>query len=348
MASRVAVVIINYNSSEYIGDCLSSLKKITYPSANLTLVVVDNASIDNSLVIVRERFPQAVILKNSKNLGFAEGNNVGMRYALQHDFAYMYLLNQDTEVSPDFLTAAVEVANRHPDAAAIQSKLLLFADKTRVNSIGNEIHYLGFAFAGGHTTADRPLPVSEITYPSGAAVLLRAEALRQVGLFDADFFMYHEDVDLGWRFWLEGWRVLRAPDSVVYHKYQFSRSISKWYYMERNRYLTIFQNYKIGTLLLLGPALLGLAVAMACYSLYAGWFRELARVYGYFLRPATWRNVVAKRRQIQARRRISDRAITQRFVSRIDFQDVDSYLVRNVLNPATSLYWRAVKPLLHW
>ena len=346
--NRVLIVILSYNGADYLGDCLSSLKNVNYPKDQLEVLLIDNASTDNSVQYLKNNWPELKLIVAEKNLGFAAGNNIGFQYAIENNFDYVYLLNQDTVVTADFLQPVVELANTNPWIGAVKSKLLLHQDKEKINSIGNEIHYLGFAFAGGYLLADTQLTNKEITYPSGACTLFRVSALKDVGLFNPEFFMYHEDADLGWRFWLGGYKVMLAPDSVVYHKYEFSRSIKKYYYMERNRYLILLQNYKMATLLLILPAACLMDIAMFLYSFFAGWSKEEFAVYGYFFKPQSWEKILKVRKTIQKNRRVRDREIIQKFVCKIEFQEIQNPLLKYIANPIFNCYWQVVKRIIWW
>lgn len=345
---RVLIVILVYNGADYIGDCLSSLAKITYPKNNFEILVIDNASTDNSVEFIKRNFAEIKLIENEHNIGFAAGNNIGFKYAADNGFDYVYLLNQDTVVDPDFLAGVVEVVRSDKRIAAVQSKLLLYHDKGKINSIGNEIHYLGFGFAGGHQTADLELKSREITYPSGSACLFDVRKLREVGYFNPEFFMYHEDADLGWRIWLAGFTCMLAPKSVVYHKYEFSRSIKKYYFMERNRYLVVLQNYKLATLLLITPACLVMEAGLLLYSFVTGFWIQKFKAYGYFLNLKSWQKIFKARKFVQAHRKVSDREVVKRFVGRIDFQDIDNPILKYIANPIFNLYWQVVKIFIWW
>lgn len=347
MNNKVLIIVVTYNSTDYIGDCFSSLQNITYPKDFYDVLMVDNASTDDTVEIAK-KFSGIKIIQNSKNLGFAAGNNVGFEYAVENDFDYVYLLNADTEVELDFLEKVILLAQTDASIAAVQSKLLLFDDKTKVNSIGNEIHYLGFAYAGGHKTEDKDIQVKEITYPSGAAVLLDMKKLQEVGYFNPEFFMYHEDTDLGWRIWLAGYKCMLAPDSVVYHKYEFSRSIKKYYFMERNRYLVLMQNYKWQTLLLILPAGALMDLMMLTYSFLAGWWREELEVYKYFFTLDNYKKISVTRDRVQKSRKVKDRDVMKRFVGEIKFQDLNNPILQYIVNPLFNLYWKIIQKVIWW
>ena len=345
---RVLVLVLSYNGSRYLGDCLSSLRQTLYPKDAFEILVVDNGSTDDSVALIRRDWPEVRIIENGKNLGFAGGNNIGLIYAVERDFDYVYLLNQDTVVTPGFLVETVKAAGTDPAIGAIQSKLLLFDDPGRINTIGNEIHYLGFGFAGGYRTLDRDLDTAEIPYGSGACVLLRVSALKDVGLFNEDFFLYQEDLDLGWRLRLAGYRILRAPRSVVYHKYEFSRHPKKYYYLERNRHLILLQNYKPATWLVIGIPLLVMQIGVFFYSLIAGFWREELKVYAYFCHVENWRKALATRRQVQKKRRVADRDVVKFFTGKVEFEDLRNPILKYIANPIFNAYWQVAKRLIQW
>ncbi|MCX8038527.1 MAG: glycosyltransferase family 2 protein [Candidatus Sumerlaeia bacterium] len=345
---RVLVLIVTYNAADYVEDCFASLGQTRYPAESFEILVVDNGSGDGTVEHIQRRWPRVKVLRQGKNLGFAGGNNVGLQYALDQPFDYVYLLNQDTVVSPDFLREAVAVAQSEPRAGAVQSKLLLHDEPARINSIGNELHYLGFGYAGGYYEPDRAMDVREIAYASGACVLLRTAALREAGLFYPDLFLYHEDLDLGWQLRLTGWRILLAPRSVVYHKYRYVPSLTKYYYMERNRRLTVLQNYRLATLALIAPAFLAMEIITLAHSMRAGFWREALRAWAYFLRPETWRRIAARRREVQRRRRVGDRDVARHFTGKVVFVELRSRALKYVVNPLFNAYWQIVRRVLWW
>ncbi len=348
---KVSIIIVTYNAECYIEDCLRSLFETVRDIADMEVIVVENHSSDATRRIVEQKFPQVKIFALEENLGFAGGNNVGMRYAMENGAEYVYLLNQDTECSSGWMYEALGAMERDPKIASVQSLLLLHPEKIFVNSRGNNIHFLGFGYAGGYkcSTEDaREMDGKEIAYASGAAVLLRVSALKDVGLFNPSFFMYHEDLDLGWRFLLRGWKNVLAEKSVVYHKYEFSRSIRKYYYMERNRFWTLIQNYKIGTLILLAPAFFIVNIGLLFSSFFSGWWREELWAWMFYFRFSTWKELLRSRKEIQSKRIVKDREMVRHFVSTIDFQEISNPMVRYILNPVLTLYWKIVKKIILW
>ncbi len=150
--------------------------------------------------------PEAEIIRNERNEGFAGGNNAGMRAALRQGFKYIILFNIDTVIGETAVNEMIKAADTEENAGAVQARLMLWPDKEKVNSIGNLTHFLGFGFCKGYGKPWEPgrTDGKDICYPSGAAVLLKAETLNKVGLFDESLWMYNEDqaprlADLAWR-----------------------------------------------------------------------------------------------------------------------------------------------------
>lgn len=347
MSPRVCVIIACYNGRQYLPDCLSSLVAVDYPKDGREILVVDNASSDGSAEYVRKNWLQVKLVVLDRNTGFTGANNVGLRYALERNCEYAFLLNQDTVVTSAFLREAVAVAQTDEKIGAVQSKLLRH-NTDKINSWGNVIHFLGFGYAGGNGLPDRSMESREIAYASGAAVLLRCSALQAVGTFDETLFMYHDDLDLGWRLRLAGFHSVLAPTSVVYHKYEFSRSIRKYYLMEKNRYQIILTHYRLGTLLLLWPASLLVDLGLLAQSVAGGFFKQQVAAQLHFCRISTWRWVWSRRREVQRLRKRTDREITRLFSGRIEFQDSPLPVLVQVANAVLSGYWRMVRWLLWW
>lgn len=362
--ARVSVIVVAYNHKKYLADCVRSLEKSDLPPGQVRLILVDNASSDGTADFVRSELMNpdgaatkgglpATFIANSNNLGFSGGNNLAIRQALADGDTHVYLLNPDTEVEPDFLTRALETMGSDPGIAVVQSLLRLHPDRDLVNSWGNEIHFLGFGYAGGESvpasdpSAAPKLRVRDIAYASGAGMLIRADALRKIGFLNEELFAYHEDLEFSWRARLAGYRIALSPESVVYHKYEFSRSIKKWYLMERNRFLVMAWCYAWPSLLINLPALAAMELGLWLFAIKGGWWKEKARAYGYVLNPVRWGGIIAARREVQALRTATDRTITRLFTGKIEFQRLSSPML-TVANLPFILYWRAVRLIMFW
>jgi GT2 family glycosyltransferase len=333
-------------------------------SSGTRLILVDNASTDGTPEFVRSEIltPDgaatkgglpAIFIASDRNLGFSGGNNLGLDLALRDGDEFVYLLNPDTEVQPGFLEAARRVMTAHTAAGVVQSQLRLHPDTGRLNSWGNEIHFLGFGYAGGESVpadsaeARRHLVVRDIAYASGAGMMIRTSCLRAIGNLDAELFAYHEDLEFSWRARLAGWRVLLAPESVVWHKYEFSRSVQKWYWMERNRFLVTAWLYALPTLVVLFPALLVTELSLWLFAVKGGWWREKLRAYSYVLDPRHWASFARTRRVKQSLRRVSDREATRLFTGVIVFERMTSPIVA-LGNVILGTYWRLVRLVMFW
>jgi len=224
---------------------------------------------------------------------YAAANNAGIKRATEDGCKYFVIANMDAKFDQNWLAELMEAVRTDKKIGIVQSKILLYPKnnkewkKPKINSIGNIIHFLGFGFAGGYGQEDREIDgCPEIKgYASGCSFIIKKEVIDRIGYYDEDYYMYHDDIEMSWRTRLLGYKIVLAPKSVVYHKYDFSRSVKMLYYMERNRYLTIFHYYRMPTILISLPALLVMELGMILYSLKNGWFREKIKVDLYFLDP---------------------------------------------------------------
>lgn len=213
----VSVVVLNYNGKELLDNCLTSL--IATQFKDFEILFVDNGSSDGSVDHVRSNFSQnsrVKLIENKENLGFAGGNNTGL---IRSRGKYVVLLNNDVQVTADWLTNLVQVMELDPTIGAAQCKLLLYHDRKTLDSAGSFLTRLGFLHHRGIGQVDvgQYDTVDEIFSAKGAAIMLRRQVLEEIGLLDDDFFAYMEETDLCWRIWLSGYRVVFVPQSVVYH-----------------------------------------------------------------------------------------------------------------------------------
>ncbi len=212
--------MLSWNGREDTLACLRSLARVDYPE--LRVLVVDNASSDGSAEAVAAEFPHAELIRNSENLGFAGGMNVGLRRALELGAAHVVTLNNDTEVDARFVSALVEEAERRPDAGALCSKVLFADPPERMWFAGASFDprrgYQGRHRGYGERDGPQFAAVAETERACAAAMLVPRAALERVGLFDEDLFAYAEDVDWSLRARALGLRLLVVPASRVWHK----------------------------------------------------------------------------------------------------------------------------------
>jgi GT2 family glycosyltransferase len=208
------VVIPNWNGRQFLGPCLEALRAQTLDG--FEIVLVDNASTDDSVDFVKEHFPEVRVVEAEENVGFAAGMNLGIRAV---DTELIAFLNNDTAPAPSWLEELVACLERHPRAAAATSKMLLHDRPETIDSAGDGITTLFLPYARGHGARDNAQYEREeqVFSASGGASLWRGAVLDRIGLFDEAFFAYYEDVDLGFRARLAGYECWYAPRAVVRH-----------------------------------------------------------------------------------------------------------------------------------
>ena len=231
----VSVVILAFNGIEYLRDCLSSVLAQTYP--NIEVIVVDNASQDGSPEFVEEKFSSVRLISNSSNLGFAAGNNVGIR-ATHGD--YIVLLNQDTKVVPNLIEELVNAAEQDNEIGMCASKILYMYEPKRLNSTGFLLlkDLSGLCKGIGEIDRGQYEQQEDVLAAHGAAAFYRRAMLEEIGLFDEDYFLFSEEIDLALRGRFVGWRCVYVPSAVVYHARSTHTGLYsplKLYYGERNR-----------------------------------------------------------------------------------------------------------------
>ena len=239
MTGRVAIILVNWNGQRHTLECLASLREDTY--ADKYTIVVDNGSSDDSVAVIRSRFPDVLVLEAGENLGFTGGNNLGMRRALEDGVDYLYILNNDTVVEPDALSALVQAAEFCSDYAIFTPVIHYYDDRSQTWLAGTNMDMMrGSAVHDNSRIPARDEPMREIPWASGCALLIRASVLQQVGCFDVRYFYLWEDVDLCLRVRAAGHKIGIVPAARIYHKvsqtFQAASSIY-WYYQIRNNLL---------------------------------------------------------------------------------------------------------------
>src|SRR5437867_686119 len=214
MAGICHVVVLNWNGRDSIRQCLRSVLHQTY--AAYRVVVVDNASTDGSLDIIRDEFSEVTLVPLPENLHFARGTNAGLREALRDpECAFIGTLNNDTRVDPEWLAELVRMAGAR--VGMVASKMVFIDRPNILNSTGVSIGPDGSAMDRGWNSVDEGQfdQAVDVFGPSAGAALYRRDVLDSVGLFDEDFFAYYEDLDLAWRTRLGGWEARFAPRALA-------------------------------------------------------------------------------------------------------------------------------------
>ncbi len=359
MMPKVAIIYLTYNtqaSTQDIPACLRSLENMDYPKDRVRIIFVENQSKHGQSrpMIERDWFPKAGVtlpemeyISNTDDVGYAGANCIGLDAAKRWGAEFVYLLNQDTTVDPAFLSAIVEYAEAHPNAAVMQSRIMLKQTPDALNSEGNALHYLGFGFSIGYCekytrgrTAALPM-----FYASGAALFVRIAALDTIGLFEPSYYMYHEDVDLSWRARLAGFDVAYVEDSVIFHHYEFSKSIQKFYWMERNRHLTNLTNYEWKTVAAIAPMLFVMELGTMYFAFRSGWGKEKARSWIHLMKPSTWVFIRVRRTEVASFRKVSDAKLLPLMCGVVVSQEIENPLLTKIVNPIMNGYFGLIKRL---
>ncbi len=305
--SFVTVVIVNWNSWDYLFPCLEGLYQQTWQ--DFEVLVVDNASTDQAPAARLGRFPRLRYVRNQENRGFAAANNQAIRSSAS---PWVLLLNPDTIPDRRCLERLARAVATHPGYVSFGCRLLLASDPDRLDGTGDVYHMSGLAWRAGHgqgveTADDRP---QEIFSPCAAAALYRREAVLACGGFDEDFFCYNEDVDLGFRLRLLGHRALSVPGAVVLHHGSGTtavRSDFAVYHGHRNLVWTWWKDMPAALLMLFFPV--HVVYNIACVALYVcrgqGAVILRAKIDALKGLPTVWR----KRRTVQAGRRCTLRDV---------------------------------------
>ena len=281
---KVSVIIPHWNGIEILGPCLRSLEASQYD--HLEIIVVDNASSDDSVAFMHREFPGVKVIENSVNLGFAGGCNVGLR-EIESD--YYLILNNDTTHDPDWINPLVEQMESDINIAAVQPKIMS-AQNPEVfdyaGGVGGLMDILAFPYALGRIFTTRETDDGhydtprDIFWASGTALLIRGTALQDVGLFDEDFFAHMEEIDLCWRFHNAGWRVVNAPESRIFHHSGWTLPPDRYqkkYLNHRNNLMMIVKNYPFPYLAAILPVRIALeGVAFVFSALIRDWKRMAA------------------------------------------------------------------------
>lgn len=313
MKPFVSIIILNYNGGDLVVQCLNSVLRIDYE--NFEVILLDNNSTDGSMTNVNNKFgskQQVKIIMNKRNLGYAEGNNVGV---MESNGEYLVFLNNDVIVDPNFLKELVIVMKTDSIAAA-QAKLMFMDYPTKFYSAGHYIDYFGMVHVLGEFEEDKGQfdNVYDIFGAHGAAFIVKRNLFLKVGGFDSDFFLLFEESDLCWRFWLIGYRIVFVPKAIAYHKHgyahkrsSFGRESSLTYYFVRNRLNSILKNYSWSRLITVLPfhaMLLLITFFMKINQRDFGSARALIRALVWNVRNS--RVSIEKRKRVQNMRKVSD------------------------------------------
>lgn len=257
----ISVITVNLNGRAHLEALLDSLATQQYPAERIEVIVVDNGSTDDSISFLTSVHPRVKILANQRNEGFARPNNQAAAIARGQ---YLALVNNDMKLDPHWLGHLVDFIEAGPaDVACVGSRILNW-DGSAVDFINGEMAFNGMGFQPGYgalvASPEASCYPDELLFACGGALLIKKDVFLEVGGFDEDYFAYYEDVDLGWRLWVQGHRVRFCPEAVVHHRHNGTSSRfeahKKVVLMERNAMFSVLKNYDDETLRTVWPAAL--------------------------------------------------------------------------------------------
>ena len=235
---NVYIIVLNWNGKDDTIECVESLQKINYD--NYRIIVVDNGSEDDSVFEIKRLFPGVKIIENKKNLGFAGGNNVGMKYAVENKADYVLLINNDTTVDEDFLTELIEVGESDEKNGLLGSKIYFHSEPNRIWFAGGKVNRLrnkGTHLGLDEIDSGQYDKISEVDYLTGCCLLIKREVIEKIGVLAEDYFLYYEDTDFSARAKNVSYKIMYVPRSKIYHKISRSTkpgSSNYIYYHVRN------------------------------------------------------------------------------------------------------------------
>jgi len=241
MKPKICIVLLNWNGAKDSIECIKSLKKISY--TNLEILVIDNNSEKNDKIFLTEELKRynISIIYNDSNVGFSEGNNIGINKAMKEDFEFVLLLNNDTVVELDFLEPLLNIFSKYDDVGIAAPQINYYDDKNKIWSKGGNISRIrgsGFAYSDD-IESDKKEDDKSVSFVSGCCMLIKKDLFKKIGLFDEKFYLYVEDTDFCYRTIQAGYKIYVSYDSKIYHKISGSTKVNlnqlPLYYVTRNR-----------------------------------------------------------------------------------------------------------------
>jgi len=322
--SYVSIIIVNFNGGNILQECVDSIFQTVKRS--FEIILIDNNSSDNSHLKCKENFPEIKLIESNENIGLT-ARNLGIEKAKGE---FIVFLDSDTVVTANWLENLIK-SFRENGEGLYQPKLMEKNRPDVINSAGNMINILGIGFSRGKGKKDEGQyeKFEEIGYTSGACTFTSAKVVKKIGSINKIFFSYHDDLDYGWRGWLQKIPSFYEPKSTVYHlgSPTLKWSGKKFYFLERNRWICLLYLYSTSTIIKILPILLFLEIGMFFYFLSKGFGCEKIKS---FISIYKLKNEIKEsKKEIQKLRIVSDKKVSEHFVD--DFE-LPLNLVKTSLN----------------
>ena len=306
----VSIIILNYNAGKLLEECVESIYRGKYE--NFEIIVVDNDSKDESDLKCKEKFPTINVIKNKENLGYCEGNNVGIRSAKGE---FVIVLNPDTLVETNWINELLNSYKKIREGI-YQPKFLTIGNESILQSTGNMIQLFGFGYSRNKGDKDKNefKNIQNINYASGTCLFTSMKIFKQLDYFDSFLFAYHDDLDFCWRASMQGIKSYYVPTAIVYHPsegFSFKWSNFKFFLLERNRLYCLFTHYSDTTILKFLPSLILVDLAVSVFYLKNRLFCEKIKASIDILK--NFGTIRKKYHTIQKNRIVSDKEIISHF-----------------------------------
>lgn len=362
--SKVAIVYLIWSNEpeRYLERALQSIGAQTYSKTDTQLLVIYNShkpDEPSQLPLVQElvekykpTLPLVTVLPQSTNLGFSGANNVGMKWAVDNGFDYVFLHNADGYLAPAAIEKIVLAMDNDKTIGQAQALTLLYPETHLINTTGNNLHYLNIGSCGKfrQPIAKQNLAeVYDVGYVSGAATMMRIDLLKKYGLWYEEFFLYHEDTEYSLRLKIRGFRTVAVRDAIFYHEYNFSKNVQKFFWIERNRHVLKYLFYFWPTIILMFPLEVLYNLGLLLIAFKNGWVKELFKVYHYWLQPNNWQTWKKLRKKNLEERLLSDRVMITIAERTVEMADVVVPTPIKLLADAVfTIYYYLLKIVVWW
>ena len=309
--SKVSIIIPHWNNVDVISECLNSISKSDYN--DFEIIIVDNASNDNSVEWIKSNYPHVILIENDKNYGYAGGCNIGADYA---NGEFLIFLNNDTIQENNWISSLVYTMSSNSRIAALQPKILNYYNRNifdYAGGAGGHMDIYCYPFARGRIFAEQEVDKGQYNnkekcfWSSGTCFIVRKNLFHKAGGFDDTFFAHMEEIDLCWRLYSMGFEVWVDPLSIVYHKNALTLPMhthKKYYLNHRNSLLMLFSNYSIKNIIIIGIPRIMLEIVACFYSILRLDWKHMAAILKSFFWIIFHPKVIIKRRKNFSRIRV--------------------------------------------
>jgi len=310
----VSIIIINFNGGNIVHECINSIYETVLN--RFEIILIDNKSSDNSHQKCKKKWPKIKLIQNNENIGLT-ARNTGIKEA---EGEFIVFLDSDTLVVEGWLENLIKSFKENGDGL-YQPKLLEKKRPNIINSAGNMINILGMGFSRGKGEKDEGQyeKFQEIGYTSGACTFTSTEIIKKIGNINKIFFSYHDDLDYGWRGWLQKIPSYYEPKSKIYHlgSPTLKWSAKKFYFLERNRWICLLYLYSTSTMIKIFPILIFLEIGVFFYFLTKGYGKEKFRALISIFKLR--KQIKCNKNKIKELKNVSDKEVIKHFVNDFEF-----------------------------